>query len=318
MTPSSMAQQVMYNAIEIKNVTKKFKDLVAVNGLSLSIGTGEFVALLGPNGAGKTTLVEMIEGLQKPTDGEIRVLGYHWASHDGMLHRQIGISLQETHFIDKLTAFETLMLFASFYGLGEARVNEILELVGLSEKRKAYTVNMSGGQKQRLALGIALLNNPRLLLLDEPTTGLDPSSRREVWNILIRLKERRDTTLILTTHYMEEASILCDRIIIMDRGNILAQGSLDELLDIYKQGEIIELIPERTFDVASLLPLPGVRRVESNDHGKIKLLVNNNVESLPSVLDHLNKTGIRVISLECRKFTLDDLFVSLTGRKLHE
>jgi len=219
------------SVIEVKSVWKSFKTVQAVRGVDLKIPEGQFVALLGPNGAGKTTLVEMIEGIQKPDKGEITITGKSWKGNEEELHRILGISLQETLFIDKLSVFETLNLFASFFNLGKEKVNEIIELVGLEEKRKAYVVNLSGGQRQRLALGVSLLNDPKILLLDEPTTGLDPNARREIWEILQRLKDKTGTSMILTTHYMEEAENLCDYIIIMDHGQILKEGTLNQLLD---------------------------------------------------------------------------------------
>ena len=219
------------SVIEVKDVWKSFKTVQAVRGISLSIPKGQFVAILGPNGAGKTTLVEMIEGIQRPDKGEITIMGKHWKGNEDELHRIIGLSLQETRFIDKLRVNETLQLFASFFDMGMKRVNEIIDLVGLEEKKRSYVVNLSGGQRQRLALGIALINTPAILLLDEPTTGLDPNARREVWEILHKLKNGSDTSMILTTHYMEEAENLCDYIIIMDNGVILREGTLSQLLE---------------------------------------------------------------------------------------
>jgi len=218
------------NVIEVIDVWKAFKTVQAVKGISLNILKGQFVALLGPNGAGKTTLVEMIEGIQKPDRGEITIMGKHWKGNEDELRRMIGLALQETRLIDKLRVTETLALFASFFNLGKKRVDEIIELVGLEEKRKSYVVNLSGGQRQRLAIGIALLNSPAILLLDEPTTGLDPNARREIWDILKKLKKLSETSMILTTHYMEEAEKLCDYIVILDNGIILREGSLDQLL----------------------------------------------------------------------------------------
>ncbi|TSA25986.1 MAG: ABC transporter ATP-binding protein [Bacteroidetes bacterium] len=217
--------------IEVRNVFKSFKTVQAVCGVDLTILPGQFVALLGPNGAGKTTLVEMIEGIQKPDRGEIRILGKLWKGYEKELRKIIGLSLQETRYIEKLTAWETLRLFASFFNLGPERVEEALQLVGLEEKRKAYTVNLSGGQRQRLALGIALINHPRILLLDEPTTGLDPNARREIWEILRNLRRTSDTSMILTTHYMEEAEQLCEQIVIIHEGKILKEGTMKELLN---------------------------------------------------------------------------------------
>jgi ABC-2 type transport system ATP-binding protein len=196
------------NVIEVKEVWKSFKTVQAVKGISFNIPKGQFVAILGPNGAGKTTLVEMIEGIQKPDKGDITIIGKHWKGNEDELHKIIGLSLQETRFIDKLRVSETLELFASFFDMGMKRVNEIIDLVGLEEKRKSYVVNLSGGQRQKLALGIALINTPAILLLDEPTTGLDPNARREVWEILHKLKDGSDTSMILTTHYMEEFAII--------------------------------------------------------------------------------------------------------------
>lgn len=249
------------NVIEVKSVWKSFKSVQAVRGIDLKIPKGQFVALLGPNGAGKTTLVEMIEGIQKPDKGEITIMGKRWKGNEDELHHIIGLSLQETRFIDKLRVSETLKLFAGFFNLGMDRVNEIIEKVGLEEKRKSNVVNLSGGQRQRLAIGIALINNPAILLLDEPTTGLDPNARREIWEILRILKQKSETSMILTTHYMEEAENLCDYIVIMDNGVILKEGTLQQLL-----------------------------------------------EEVPVTLKHM----------ECRRKTLDDLFVSLTGRKINE
>jgi ABC-2 type transport system ATP-binding protein len=195
-----MAQEIV---IEAKNVWKSFKTVQAVKGINVRIPSGQFVAILGPNGAGKTTFVEMIEGIQKPDSGDITILGKHWKGNEDELRRIIGLSLQETRFIDKLRVSETLNLFGSFFDTGSERTDEILGLVGLEEKKRSYVVNLSGGQRQRLALGIALINSPAILLLDEPTTGLDPNARREIWDILYRLKERSGTSMILTTHYME-------------------------------------------------------------------------------------------------------------------
>ncbi|MCU0472094.1 MAG: ABC transporter ATP-binding protein [Bacteroidales bacterium] len=220
--------------IEVKEVWKSFKTVQAVMGISLNISKGQFVAILGPNGAGKTTLVEMIEGIQKPDKGEITIMGKHWKGHQDELHRIIGLALQETRLIDKLRVTETLQLFASFFNIGKQRINEIIEIVGLEEKRKSYVVNLSGGQKQRLALGIALINSPAILLLDEPTTGLDPNARREIWEILQGLKNKSETSMILTTHYMEEAERLCDYVIIMDNGVILREGTTVQLLQEYR------------------------------------------------------------------------------------
>ena len=217
--------------IEVKNIYKSFKDVKAVNGISFTIPAGQFVAVLGPNGAGKTTLVEMMEGLRTPDKGEIFLQGKTWKNNEKELRKIIGLSLQEMRFTEKLTVRETLRLFASFFELGDSRVTEVIELTGLESKQKSMVGTLSGGQRQRLALAVALLNKPEILFLDEPTTGLDPNSRLDLWNIINELKMHGETTLILTTHYMEEAETLCDHIIIIDEGKILAEGKLEELLN---------------------------------------------------------------------------------------
>ena len=217
--------------IEVRNAVKSFKTVQAVRGISFDIHAGEFVALLGPNGAGKTTLVEMMEGLRKPDSGKITIGGKNWHNNEKELRQIIGLSLQETRFSEKLKVNETIDLFASFFKLGTKRADEVIELVGLEDKRRALVGTLSGGQRQRLALAVALLNKPKILFLDEPTTGLDPHSRFDLWNILKQLKEQGNTTLILTTHYMEEAQSLCDHIIIINEGEIIREGKLEELLD---------------------------------------------------------------------------------------
>ncbi|GHT72308.1 hypothetical protein AGMMS50262_00600 [Bacteroidia bacterium] len=217
--------------IEVKDVKKSFKDVQAVRGISLAIERGEFVALLGPNGAGKTTLVEMMEGLRTPDSGEIRIQEKTWQKNEKELRKIIGLSLQETRFSEKLTVLETLRLFASFFDLADDRAKEVIALTGLENKQKSLTGTLSGGQRQRLALAVALLNHPEILFLDEPTTGLDPHSRLDLWNILKKLKDEGRTTLILTTHYMEEAESLCDHIIIVDEGKIIQEGELSDMLD---------------------------------------------------------------------------------------
>ncbi|HEX8038366.1 MAG TPA: ABC transporter ATP-binding protein [Chryseosolibacter sp.] len=302
--------------IEITDVSKAFKEIRAVNNLSLTIYEGEYVALLGPNGAGKTTLIEMIEGIQKPDSGTIRILGMNWKEHEHRLHQNIGLSLQETKFIDKITTKETLDLFGSFYGLSAGRTGEILELVNLTEKRNAYTVHLSGGQRQRLAIGIALLNHPKVLLLDEPTTGLDPGARREIWKILKRLRLEFNTTMILTTHYMEEAEVLCERILIMDKGQFIAAGTLAELNARHGEGDLVEITFDRNFDLTSA-GLSGVKKVNwVEPHTRAQVFVDNISEVLPSIIESSRSRNVAITALNSRKMTLDDLFISMTGRHL--
>lgn len=303
--------------ISIQNVHKTYKDVKAVNGINLEIQQGEYVALLGPNGAGKTTLMEMIEGIRFPDEGQITIKGMSWKGNAKKLHNTLGISLQETHFFEKLKVGETLNLFASFYDLDKSRADEILKLINLEEKKKSAVKGLSGGQKQRLALGIALLNKPEVLLLDEPTTGLDPTARRELWEILFRLRTENNMTMILTTHYMEEADFLCERIVIMDHGNILAQGSVEELLAKYNSAEIIEFTLDN--DNPFTVPEKGMHKLERDEKtGTWRVLVDDIINYLPSFLEAMKQQNREIKTLECRKMTLEDIFIGMTGRSLND
>jgi ABC-2 type transport system ATP-binding protein len=307
--------------IDVQKVYKSFKNVNAVDGVDLRITKGQFTALLGPNGAGKTTLVEMIEGIQIPDSGTIFIKGKQWRGNEEELHQIIGLSLQETRFIDKLTVFETLKLFSSFYRLPQPRVEEIIELTGLEEKRKSYIVNLSGGQRQRLALGIALLNKPEILLLDEPTTGLDPTARSEIWSILLKLREKRQTSLILTTHYMEEAEQLCDYIILIDHGHIIRQGTLPQLLHENGTTKKIEFtlgsVPSEV-DLQLAETQFNLKWEPGRSSGILQIENKNPEKHLTQFFDFLKQRKLNLQSFECRRITLNDLFLSLTGRQLHE
>ncbi len=305
-------------AIEIRNVCKSFKDVNAVQNVNLMVESGESVALLGPNGAGKTTLVEMIEGVQFPDSGEIRILGRSWEKDEHFLRKQIGLALQETRFLERLTVEETLNLFASFYFLGKERTREVIEIIQLESKRSTWVLHLSGGQRQRLALGVAILPLPQILILDEPTTGLDPNARRDLWKILESFKAT-GTTLILTTHYMEEAQYLCERILMMDQGKILAEGSLSHLLDKFGEGDLIEYVIEGAFPIKKAKELPGVLNCRWDENsGEGRLTVKNISETLPVFLQLVENSSISLTSLECRRRTLDDLFLAMSGRHLDD
>ncbi|MBF0360599.1 MAG: ABC transporter ATP-binding protein [Oligoflexia bacterium] len=217
--------------LEATAISKSFKSVKALKGVDIKLMSGEFLALLGPNGAGKTTLVEIIEGIQKPDTGTVFIKGMNWKEHRHKIHQIIGISLQETFFFERINVVETLNLFATFFNSSKKQVEKVLNQVGLQDKLKAWTMHLSGGQRQRLALAIAMLNEPELLLLDEPTTGLDPNARREIWDLLFNLKKTSPTSMILTTHYMEEAEYLCDRVILLSQGSILMEGTVTKLLN---------------------------------------------------------------------------------------
>jgi ABC-2 type transport system ATP-binding protein len=297
---------------------KNFKKVKAVQDVSFTLAKGEYVALLGPNGAGKTTLVEMIEGIRTPDKGEILVRGLSVKDNKSALYGILGISFQETRFLEKITVLETVRLFASFYSQPDEKINKVIGLVGLDEKKDAYTKNLSGGQRQRLALGISLLNDPEILILDEPTTGLDPTARREIWDILLKLREKRGTSLILTTHYMEEATQLCDRIIIMDKGRFLAEGKLNDLLGRMNMHDVASFGVEGTVPDEKITLQGGLTVQWDSAKGRGRCEMKNVARDMPLLFAMLEQNNLRLIDFEHIKPTLDDLFLAMTGRRLTE
>jgi ABC-2 type transport system ATP-binding protein len=294
---------------------------VAVAGLDLTVAAGECFGLLGPNGAGKTTTIEILEGLTPPDSGAVEILGTPWRDGaDGRaLRERLGIQLQETQLADKLQVGEVLALFRSFYRQSHS-VDEVLALVELEEKRKARVVTLSGGQKQRLAVACALVSKPELLFLDEPTTGLDPQSRRQLWEIIRRFRDAGGTVL-LTTHYMEEAERLCDRVAIMDHGKIIAQGTPKELIASLGADHVVDFaltepgIPDDLVEV--LRQMGGVTAVRTGADG-VSLTVVELHRALPALLALLQARGVELSLLTTHHASLDDVFVSLTGRQLRD
>jgi ABC-2 type transport system ATP-binding protein len=289
----------------------------AVRGLSLEINPGECFGLLGPNGAGKTTTIEILEGLLEPTSGEVTILGQRWKSHAREIREQIGISLQETRLSEKLTVRETIELFASFYTQPRP-ADEVLEGLQLTEKADAQVGKLSGGQRQRLAVATALVGSPRLLFLDEPTTGLDPQSRRQLWDI-IRAFQEGGGTVLLTTHYMDEAERLCDRLAIVDHGKIIAEGSPAALIAKLGGHHVVEFALSGNPD-ANAGPwhaLPGVDSVR-NDDGLVCLSVREPHRTIPALLAKVEEQSAQLEHLTTRQASLEDVFVRLTGRHLRE
>jgi ABC-2 type transport system ATP-binding protein len=304
-------------AISCRGLVKRYEDgVLAVDGLDLEVARGECFGLLGPNGAGKTTTVEILEGLRAPTAGTVRVLGTSYAEDEAGLRARIGITLQETHLDDRLTVGEIVALFRSFYATGRA-VDEVLGLVSLTEKRGSWYERLSGGQKQRLAVALAVVGDPELIFLDEPTTGLDPQSRRQLWDVVSTLKHQGRTVLI-TTHNMEEAERLCDRVAIVDQGRVIARGSPRELIAEHIGGEIVEFsAAPADLPADGIGGLPGVRALRASGQG-FALTVDAVHVAVPALLGYLAARGASLGALSTHSATLEDVFLALTGRKLRD
>jgi ABC-2 type transport system ATP-binding protein len=310
----------MAAVIECRELRKTYPGKVkveAVRGLSLEIQAGECFGLLGPNGAGKTTTIEILEGLLQPTAGQVTILGRSWKSQAREIREQIGISLQETRLSEKLTVRETIDLFASFYRAPRP-AEEVLTALQLNEKADAQVGDLSGGQKQRLAVATALVASPKILFLDEPTTGLDPQSRRQLWDI-IRTFQHDGGTVLLTTHYMDEAERLCDRIAIVDHGQIIAKGTPAELIAKLGGHHVVEFALSGNFDGDNAVwqSLPGVESVR-NDDGMLSLSVREPHRTIPALLEKVDQRSAELEHLTTRQASLEDVFVNLTGRHLRE
>ena len=311
---------IAIRCLELRKVYEGKPPVEALRGLDLEVRVGECFGLLGPNGAGKTTTVEILEGILLASGGEVEVLGLRWGRSDRALRERIGVSLQETRLADKLTVEETLDLFGSFYEKGRSAL-EVMAEVGLTEKRSAWVVKLSGGQRQRLAVACALIGNPDLLFLDEPTTGLDPQSRRQIWDIVRDLR-RRGRTILLTTHYMDEAERLCDRVAVVDHGRVIALGTPSELIASLKGEHVVEFsvngsVEPRPLDPQSLLALPSVRSVRS-EPGGVLMTVDEPHVAIPALLERLGREGHGLSRLATRHASLEDVFVALTGRRLRD
>jgi len=307
-------------AIQCRDLRKTYDGKVeAVRGLSLEIFAGECFGLLGPNGAGKTTTIEILEGLLEPTSGEVTILGHNWRENSREMREWLGISLQETRLSEKLTVRETIELFASFYREPRSS-DEVLEQLQLTEKADSWVGKLSGGQRQRLAVATALVCNPKILFLDEPTTGLDPQSRRQLWDI-IRQFQRDGGTVLLTTHYMDEAERLCDRLAIVDHGQIIAEGSPEDLIDRLGGHHVVEFAVSGNSDGAAKMDawrgLPSVESLREDD-GLVALNVKQPHLTIPALLDTIEKQGCELQHLTTRQASLEDVFVRLTGRHLRD
>jgi ABC-2 type transport system ATP-binding protein len=304
-------------ALAIRGLRKSFADVTAVDGLDLEVARGECFGLLGPNGAGKTTTIEICEGLTTPDSGTVQLLGLNWRSGANQLRQRIGIQLQETQFPEKLTVEETIRLFRSFFDQG-LPVEKSIDMAQLEEKRKSRIGGLSGGQKQRLAMACALVGDPELLFLDEPTTGLDPQARRNLWYLVDQLK-CAGRTIILTTHYMDEAERLCNRVAVMDHGRVIALGTPKELIASIGGEQIVEFAVDPGVEVSAsiLTRIPGVQshRVDAGLH---QLSVSELHTTVPPIFASLAAQGAHLSEFRTHSATLEDVFVALTGRKLRD
>ena len=312
-----MSPSTSQAALRVRGLRKAYKDVVAVDGLDLEVRRGECFGLLGPNGAGKTTTIEICEGLTAPDAGDVEVLGLHWQTDAMALRQRLGIQLQDTQLSDKLTVIETVRLFRSFYNQGPG-ATELIDLMQLGEKSNSRVGGLSGGQKQRLALACALAGNPDLLFLDEPTTGLDPQARRQLWDVIDAFRAD-GRTILLTTHYMDEAEKLCDRVAIVDHGKQIALGTPRELVASIGSENVVEFSVDAAahFDPERLNAIEGISDVRVED-GKVRMQVAELHRGVPALLDEINSQGIPLTELRTHSATLEDVFVALTGRHLRE
>lgn len=311
----------MEYAVECRNLVKTYPakpPVEAVKGIDLTIRKGECFGLLGPNGAGKTTTLEILEGLQDPTGGEVRIFGLSWAKDAPTLREKTGISLQETRLSENLTVLETVRLFGSFFAQPRP-VDEVIAAVSLESKANARIGKLSGGQKQRVALACALVGNPELLFLDEPTTGLDPQSRRQVWE-LVQSYQAKGGTILLTTHYMDEAEKLCQQLAIIDHGKIIARGSPNELIRAHGGQTRVEIDWKCSqVDLDWLSACPHVQRVQPAEDGmSAHFQTDSLIQALPLVLREAQSRDAEIASLRTHQPTLEDVFVALTGRHLRD
>ncbi len=307
--------------IQTSNLTKKFNSLAAVDSVSFSVSEGEIFALLGPNGAGKTTLISMLVTMKKPTSGSASVNSFDISRKPDDVRKSIGIVFQDQSLDEELTAYENLELHAAMYGVQkkdrESRIKEVINMVELTDRLHSIVKTFSGGMRRRLEIARGLLHYPKILFLDEPTIGLDPQTRSHIWQYVKKLKKEHGITVVLTTHYMDEADSLCDRVAIIDRGKIIAEGTPSSLKDSLG-GDTITMETERAAALCSLLKDFGCRGEPTPHNGKLTLMIDNGEKKIPKIMALAEKNGIPVSSVSLHKPTLDDVFLHYTGKTIRE
>ncbi len=314
----------MLYAIEIDRITRRFDEIVAVNNVSISVKPGELFGLLGPNGAGKTTLISMLSTMIEPSDGSASVWGFDVLKDASLVRQNIGVVFQDTTLDDRLTGRENLDLHGRLYGLDsrsrKKRIEEVLHLVELSDRADAIVKTYSGGMMRRLEIARGLMHHPHVLFLDEPTLGLDPQTRNHIWEYIRTLNKEEGVTIVLTTHYMEEADHLCSRIAIIDHGEIVALDSPEALKDMLG-GDVITLEIENSNNIARLCELykkNECANIISQKNNKIFITVKEGERQIPNILNFASKAGISILSVSLRKPTLDDVFIHHTGRAIRD
>jgi len=302
------------HAIQVKNLTKRYGDLLAVNDISFNVRGGEVFALLGPNGAGKTTTVEIIDTIRTPTSGNVTLLGMDVTKKKHDIVPRIGVLPQDFSSFDRITVRETLQYYSRLFRCGNTDVDGLIELVNLKDKAQEQYKNLSGGLRQRLGIAIALVNDPEVVFLDEPTTGLDPRARREVWEVLLGLK-KKGKTVFLTTHYMEEAELLADTVAIISKGKIIAMGSPGELTENNAKYLVLTLqsVDEKAFEIVRKMGFGAVL----DNHKDIKIRVEH-TDDVQKILNAIKDAGALYLGLDVRKPNLEEVFLKLTGEALRE
>ncbi len=303
----------METIVEVAGLCKRYGQLMAVDHVSFAVSRGEVFGILGPNGAGKTTTLEMLEGLRAPDEGRAVVDGIDVRADPRGVRARIGVQLQEAGFFDRLTVEETLQLFGSFHRK-TLPIASVIDRLQLDEKRRAWVETLSGGQRQRLSIAIALLNDPAIVFLDEPTTGLDPQARRNLWDVIEGIR-REGRTVVLTTHYMEEAQRLCDRVAIMDHGRIAALDAPRALIHQHTTGTLVAV--SSPTESAAYAGLPGVQRLQTHD-GEVILLTTEPLRTVQALLELRQRGQAEFQQLRVEESTLEDVFLHLTGRSLRE